>query len=55
MENKKKKLGRLKLNALMLQNKEKYIVRRKKKKKIISLFFTLQFVVSLLNPLTIDK
>lgn len=32
MENKKKKLGRLKLNALMLQNKEKYIVRRKKKK-----------------------
>lgn len=27
----------------------------KKKKKIISLLFTLQFVVSLLNPLTIDK
>lgn len=54
MENKKKKMGRLKLNALMLQNKEKYIVRRKKK-KIISLLFTLQFVVSLLNPLTIDK
>ena len=35
----KKKMGRLKLNALMLQNKEKYIVRRKKKNNFIAFYF----------------
>lgn len=54
MENKKKKIGAPQIKCIDVAKQGK-IHCEKKKKKIISLLFTLQFVVSLLNPLTIDK